>query len=83
MIASRLFASMAELLVNGDNSKNSILNCILNEKLEELIGIWYDMACLPQGKRSIEENLEFQHALENLPNLVKHPNVSVISLFFI
>lgn len=76
MIASRLFTSVAELLLNGDNSKNSILN----EKPEELIGIWYDMACLPQGKRSIEENLEFQHALENLPNLVKHPNVSVIAL---
>lgn len=76
MIASRLFASVAELLLNGDNSKDFILN----EKPEQLIGIWYDLACLPQGERSEEEKMEFQYALQNLPDFVQHPNVSIVSL---
>ena len=76
MIAFRLFNSVAELLLNGDNSKDFILS----EKPEQLIGIWYDLACLPQGERSEEETIEFQYALQNLPNFVQHPNVSIVSL---
>lgn len=76
MIASRLFATVAELSLNGDSSKDALLD----EKPEQLIGVWYDMACLPQGKRSKEESLEFQYALENLSNFVKHPNVSIAAL---
>jgi len=76
MIASRLFAGVAKLSLNGDSSKDALLD----EKPEQLIGVWYDMACLPQGKRSKEESLEFQYALKSLPSFVQHSNVSVLAL---
>jgi hypothetical protein len=76
MIGTRLFSSIAELTLNGDSSQNVTLE---NEP-ERLIGVWYDAYCLPQGKRSKEETLAFQSALQNLPNLVEHPKVSVVAL---
>jgi len=76
LIATRLFATIAELNLNGDNS----LNSLLEKEPERLIGIWYDEACLPQGERTQNEALEFQTALQHLPEFVQHPNVSVVAL---
>jgi len=35
---------------------------------------------LPQGERTKKEALEFQTALQHLPEFVQHPNVSVVAL---
>lgn len=71
MIATRLLATIYELPY-----KESV-NIILENKPERLIGIWYDSICLPQEEHAKHQ---LQSILQNLPDFVQHPQVSVIAL---
>lgn len=76
VIATRVVATVAQLMFDGDGDYSTVLE----KEPERLIGIWYDVACLPQGNRSQKEELEFRDALQHLPEFVQHPNVSVVAL---